>query len=72
MVFALLTGLAEVERSQIQERTRVFVELRKKIEGDLLIRPEALETKKLILYLKKVDDSCKLIGNQAVASATMI
>lgn len=53
LVIGLLTGLAEVERSLIQERTKESVEHRRRTGGNLGARPRTSEKKeRLVLRLR--------------------
>ena len=65
LVIGLLTGLAEVERSLIQERTRESVEHRRKTGGNLGGRPKTSEKKeRLVLRLRSEGDSYRSIRDQ--------
>lgn len=53
LVIGLLSGLAEVERSLIQERTRESIEFRRKNGGNLGGRPALPESRRsLVLRLR--------------------
>ena len=63
LVIGLLTGLAEVERSLIQERTRESVEHRRKTGGNLGGRPKTSEKKeRLVLRLRSEGESYRSIS----------
>ena len=76
LVIGLLTGLAEVERSLIQERTRESVEHRRKTGGNLGGRPKTSEKKeRLVLRLRSEGESYRSIREQtglALATITRI
>ena len=73
LVIGLLTGLAEVERSLIQERTRESVEHRRKTGGDLGGRPKTSEKKeRLVLRLRSEGDSYRSIRDQTGISVSTI
>ena len=76
LVVGLLTGLSEVERSLIQERTRESVEYRRKTGGNLGGRPRTNAMKEaLVLRLRKEGDSYRSIKEQmglALATITRI
>ena len=76
LVIGLLTGLAEVERSLIQERTRESVEHRRKTGGDLGGRPKTSAKKEsLVLRLRNEGESYRSIKEQtglALATITRI
>ena len=73
LVIGLLTGLAEVERSFIQERTRESVEHRRKIGGNLGGRPRTSEKKKrLVLRLRGEGESYRSIRDQTGISVSTI
>ena len=75
LVVGLLTGLSEVERSLIQERTRESVEHRK-TGGDLSGRPKTSAKKEsLVLRLRQEGESYRSIKEQtglALATITRI
>ena len=73
LVIGLLTGLAEVERSLIQERTRESVEHRRKTGGNLGGRPKTSEKKeRLVLRLRSEGDSYRSIRDQTGISVSTI
>ena len=76
LVVGLLTGLSEVERSLIQERTRESVEHRRKTGGNLGGRPRTNAKKEsLVLRLRKEGESYRSIKEQtglALATITRI
>ena len=76
LVVGLLTGLSEVERSLIQERTRESVEHRRKTGGNLGGRPKTNAKKEsLVLRLRKEGESYRSIKEQtglALATITRI
>ena len=73
LVIGLLTGLSEVERSLIQERTRESVEHRRKTGGNLGGRPKILEKKeRLVLRLRSEGDSYRSIRDQTGISVSTI
>ena len=76
LVVGLLTGLSEVERSLIQERSRESVEHRRKTGGDLGGRPKTSAKKEsLVLRLRKEGESYRSIKEQtglALATITRI
>jgi len=76
LVVGLLTGLSEVERSLIQERTRESVEHRRKTGGDLGGRPKTSAKKEsLVLRLREEGESYRSIKEQtglALATITRI
>ena len=72
-VIGLLTGLAEVERSLIQERTKESVEHRRKTGGNLDRRPKTSEKKeRLVLRLRGEVESYRSIRDQTGASISTI
>ena len=73
LVVGLLTGLSEVERSLIQERSRESVEHRRKTGGDLGGRPKTSAKKEsLVLRLRKEGESYRSIQEQTgLALATI-
>ena len=73
LVIGLLTGLAEVERSLIQERTRESVEHRRKTGGNLGGRPRTSEKKeRLVLRLRSEGESYRSIRDQTGISVSTI
>ena len=73
LVIGLLTGLAEVERSLIQERTRESVEHRRKTGGNLGGRPKTSDKKeRLVLRLRSEGDSYRSIRDQTGISVSTI
>lgn len=73
LVIGLLTGLAEVERSLIQERTRESVEHRRKTGGNLGGRPKTSEKKeRLVLRLRSEGESYRSIRDQTGISVSTI
>ena len=73
LVIGLLTGLAEVERSLIQERTRESVEHRRKTGGNLGGRPKTSDKKKrFVLRLRSEGESYRSIRDQMSISVAMI
>lgn len=73
LVVGLLTGLSEVERSLIQERTRESVEHRRKTGGNLGGRPKTSNRKEsLVVRLRKEGESYRSIREQTgLALATI-
>ena len=73
ILIGLLSGLAEVERSLIQERTRESVEYRRATGGNLGGRPKTSQKKeKLVLRLREEGDSLRSIRDQTgLAVATI-
>ena len=73
LVVGLLTGLSEVERSLIQERSRESVEHRRKTGGDLGGRPKTSAKKEsLVLRLRQEGESYRSIKEQTgLAPATI-
>ena len=73
LVVGLLTGLSEVERSLIQERTRESVEHRRKTGGNLGGRPKTSSRKEsLVVRLRKEGESYRSIREQTgLALATI-
>ena len=73
VLIGLLSGLAEVERSLIQERTRESVEYRRATGGNLGGRPKTSDKKeKLVLRLREEGDSLRTIRDQTgLAVATI-
>ena len=73
LVIGLLTGLAEVESSLIQERTRESVEHRRKTGGNLGGRPKTSEKKeRLVLRLRSEGESYRSIRDQTGVSVSTI
>ena len=73
LVIGLLTGLAEVERSLIQERTRESVEHRRKTGGNLGGRPRTSDKKeRLVLRLRGEGESYRSIRDQTGISVSTI
>ena len=63
-MIGLLTGLAEVERSLIQERTKESVEHRRKTGGNLGGRPKTSEKKeRLVLRFSGEGESYRSISD---------
>ena len=58
---ALLSGLAEVERSLIQERTLESIQLRRSTGGNLGGRPKTKEAKEC-LVLRLRDEGCSYLS----------
>ena len=73
ILIGLLSGLAEVERSLIKERTRESVEYRRQTGGNLGGRPKTSPKKeKLVLRLRKEGESLRGIREQTgLAVATI-
>tara|TARA_Y100001963_G_C6713140_1_gene415268 strand:- start:375 stop:956 length:582 start_codon:yes stop_codon:yes gene_type:complete len=73
LLIGLLSGLAEVERSLIQERTRESVEYRRATGGNLGGRPKTPPKKeKLVLRLREEGESLRGIREQTgLAVATI-
>ena len=73
VLIGLLSGLAEVERSLIQERTRESVEYRRATGGNLGGRPKTTSKKeKLVLRLREEGESLRGIREQTgLAVATV-
>jgi len=73
LVIGLLTGLAEVERSLIQERTKESVEHRRKTGGNLGGRPKTSDKKeRLVLRLRSEGESYRSIRDQTGVSVSTI
>jgi len=73
LVIGLLTGLAEVERSLIQERTRESVEHRRKTGGNLGGRPKTSDRKeRLVIRLRDEGESYRSIRDQTGLSLATI
>ena len=73
ILIGLLSGLAEVERSLIQERTRESVEYRRQTGGNLGGRPKTAPKKeKLVMRLREEGESLRGIREQTgLAVATI-
>ena len=73
LLIGLLSGLAEVERSLIQERTRESVEYRRQTGGNLGGRPKTAPKKeKLVMRLRDEGESLRGIREQTgLAVATI-
>ena len=73
LVIGLLTGLSEVERSLIQERTRESVEHSRRTGGNLGGRPKISEKKeRLVLLLRSEGESYRSIRDQTDVSVFTI
>jgi len=73
LVIGLLTGLAEVERSLIQERTKESVEHRRKTGGNLGGRPKTSDKKeRLVIRLREEGESYRSIRDQTGLSLATI
>jgi DNA invertase Pin-like site-specific DNA recombinase len=73
LVIGLLTGLAEVERSLIQERTKESVEHRRRTGGNLGGRPKTSEKKeRLVIRLRDEGESYRSIRDQTGLSLATI
>jgi DNA invertase Pin-like site-specific DNA recombinase len=73
LVIGLLTGLAEVERSLIQERTQESVEHRRRTGGNLGGRPGLPQIKKNhIIKLRNEGHSLRQIGTLTGVSLAAI
>ena len=73
LVVGLLTGLSEVERSLIQERSRESVEHRRKTGGNLGGRPKTSSKKEsLVLRLRGEGESYRSIRDQTGLSLATI
>lgn len=76
LVVGLLTGLSEVERSLIQERSRESVEYRRKSGGNLGGRPKtSMKKESLVIRLRGEGESYRSIQDQtglALATITRI
>ena len=73
LVIGLLTGLAEAERSLIQERTKESVEHRRKTGGNLGGRPKTSDKKeRLVLRLRSEGESYRSIRDQTGVSVSTI
>ena len=73
LFIGLLTGLNEVERELIQERTQASVDYRRKTGGNLGGRPKTSAKKeKLVMRLREEGDSLRSIQDQTgIAVATI-
>ena len=73
LVIGLLTGLAEVERSLIQERTRESVEHRRRTGGNLGGRPKTSDKKeRLVIRLREEGESYRSIRDQTGLSLATV
>ena len=73
LVIGLLTGLAEVERSLIQERTKESVENRRRTGGNLGGRPKTSDKKeRLVTRLRDEGESYRSIRDQTGLSLATI
>ena len=73
LVIGLLTGLAEVERSLIQERSRESVEHRRRTGGNLGGRPKTAEKKeRLVMRLREEGESYRSIRDQTGLSLATV
>ena len=73
LVIGLLTGLAEVERSLIQERTQESVEHRRRTGGNLGGRPKTSDKKeRLVVRLRDEGESYRSIRDQTGLSLATI
>ena len=73
LVVGLLTGLSEVERSLIQERSRESVEHRRKTGGNLGGRPKTSNKKEsLVIRLRDEGESYRSIRDQTGLSLATI
>jgi DNA invertase Pin-like site-specific DNA recombinase len=73
LVIGLLTGLAEVERSLIQERTKESVEHRRRTGGNLGGRPKTGEKKeRLVIRLREEGESYRSIRDQTGLSLATV
>ncbi|MBD1193120.1 recombinase family protein [Vulcanococcus sp. Clear-D1] len=73
LVIGLLTGLAEVERSLIQERTRESVEHRRRTGGNLGGRPKTSDKKeRLVVRLRDEGESYRSIRDQTGLSLATV
>jgi DNA invertase Pin-like site-specific DNA recombinase len=73
LVIGLLTGLAEVERSLIQERTKESVEHRRRTGGNLGGRPKTSDKKeRLVIRLRDEGESYRSIRDQTGLSLATI
>jgi DNA invertase Pin-like site-specific DNA recombinase len=73
LVVGLLTGLSEVERSLIQERSRESVEHRRRTGGNLGGRPKTSSKKQsLVLRLRNEGESYRSIRDQTGLSLATI
>jgi len=73
LVIGLLTGLAEVERSLIQERTKESVEHRRRTGGNLGGRPKTSDKKeRLVIRLRDEGESYRSIRDQTGLSLATV
>jgi DNA invertase Pin-like site-specific DNA recombinase len=73
LVIGLLTGLAEVERSLIQERTKESVEHRRRTGGNLGGRPKTSDKKeRLVVRLREEGESYRSIRDQTGLSLATV
>jgi DNA invertase Pin-like site-specific DNA recombinase len=73
LVIGLLTGLAEVERSLIQERTKESVEHRRRTGGNLGGRPKTSDKKeRLVVRLRDEGESYRSIRDQTGLSLATV
>jgi DNA invertase Pin-like site-specific DNA recombinase len=73
LVVGLLTGLAEVERSLIQERTKESVEHRRRTGGNLGGRPKTSDKKeRLVVRLREEGESYRSIRDQTGLSLATV
>ena len=73
LVVGLLTGLAEVERNLILERSRESVEYRRRTNGNLGGRPKTSDKKeRLVVRLRKEGESYRSIRDQTGISLPTI
>ena len=72
-MIGLLTGLAEVERSLIQERTKESDEHRRKTGGNLGGRPKTSDKKeRLVIRLREEGESYRSIRDQTGLSLATV
>ena len=73
VVIGLITGISEIERSLIQERTRESVEHRRRTGGNLGGRPKTSEKKEgLVVRLRREGESYRSIRDQTGISLATI
>lgn len=73
LVIGLLTGLSEVERSLIQERTKESVEHRRRTGGNLGGRPKTSNKKeRLVIRLREEGESYRSIRDQTGVSLATV
>ena len=73
LVIGLLTGLAEVERSLIQERTKESVDHRRKTGGNLGGRQKTSDKKeRLVIRLREEGESYRSIRDQTGLSLATV